>query len=172
MKGESLFKHPALIGYLVRKIREKYPRTQVGKTMIQKMIYFLVRMRTADFAYSLYHYGPYSFEVAEELNFAEQSGIIKSEWVVDKGYFIEPTSGLDRFNDLLEPNEKAAIRNLVDKFGDLTAIQLSIIATAFFLKDNFSVPNERLAEVVKSIKPMHRIDFIKKALKKAEIVKA
>lgn len=142
MKGNSIFKNPALIGYLAKKIQVEYPNRQVGKTYIQKMIYLLNRNDVVDFNYSMYHYGPYSSEVSGELNFAQNTGIVQVKWIDDKGYFIESTSKLN-------------------------AIELSIIATGFFLKDNFGVSDSELVNVIHQFKPDHTVEFIENILRRA-----
>lgn len=169
MSGKSIFKNPTLIGYLVKKIRVEYPKRQVGKTIIQKMMYLLNRNDVVDFDYSMYHYGPYSSEVSGELNFAQNTGIIQVKWIDDKGYFIESTSKLKKFEKLITGGEKRAIDEIVERFGSFNAIELSIIATAFFLKDNFGVPNTELVNVIHQIKQDHTIEYIESILRKAGI---
>jgi len=170
MKDESIFKNPALIGYLVKRIGIKYPGKQVGKTVIQKMMYLLARNNVVNFGYSMYHYGPYSAEVSGELNFAENSGIVQIKWIDDKGYFIDSTPKLKKFDSLIAKEEKQAIDEMIKKFGNFNAIELSIIATAFFLKDNFGVTDTNLVTVVHQVKQNHSINHIKSVLQKGGIL--
>lgn len=167
---KSIFKNPALIGCLVKKINEKYPEKQVGKTIIQKNMYLLTRSKIVDFDYSMYHYGPFSSEVSGELNFAENAGIIQIKWVDEKGYFITATSKIKEFDSLITDEEKKAIENIVEKFGDFKAIDISIMASAFFLKDNFGVSDAELVEVIHQIKQNHSSEYIKNVLQKATIL--
>ena len=171
MRTESIFESPALIGYLVKRLVSKHPHKQVGKTLVQKMIYLLTRRGVVDFDYSMYHYGPYSAEVAGELNFAECAGIVKINWVDEKGYFIQPGPELDKFESLPPKNQREAIDTLIERFGHFNAIELSILTTALFLKDNFGVPDGRLAEVVHTVKSNHRLDFIEEKLRETGIIK-
>lgn len=170
MKWKSIFKNPALISYLVKKIRIEYPKRQVGKTIIQKMVYLLNRNDAVDFDYSMYHYGPYSSEVSGELNFAQNIGIVQVEWIDDKGYFIESTAKLKKFEKLITEEEKKAIDEIVERFGSFNAIELSIIATAFFLKDNFGVRDTELVTVIHRFKQDHSAEYIKKVLRKSGIL--
>ena len=167
MVVESIFKNPTLIGYLVKKIKMKDPKKQVGKTIIQKMMYLLARDNIVDFNYSMYHYGPYSAAVSGELNFAENTGIVQIKWVDEKGYFIDTTSKLNRFEQLIEEPEKQAINEIVTRFGSFNSIELSIIATASFLKDNFGVSDAELASMVHQIKQNHSVECIEDILQKA-----
>lgn len=171
MKSKSIFKNPMLIGYLVKRIRVKYPRKQVGKTIIQKMMYLLNRDGVVDFDYSMYHYGPYSSALSSELNFAENTDIVQVKWIDDKGYFIGTTAArLKKFEKLVTEGEKQAIDEIVERFGSFTAIELSIIATAFFLKDNFGVSNSKLVTVIHQIKQDHSVEYIESILRKAGIL--
>lgn len=169
MENESLFKNSALIGFLVKRIKEEYPSNQVGKTIIQKMIYILTRINIVDFDYSMYHYGPYSSKVSSELNFCESIGFVQVKWIDDKGYFIETTPKLENFENHISEKEKQAIDDIVKKYGFFSAIELSIIATAFFLKDNFGVHNSKLIPAVHNIKNNHSVEYIEKILQKAEV---
>jgi len=166
---DSIFKCPALIGFLVKKLKEKHRK--VGKTIVQKMMYLLTREKIVDFKYTMYHYGPYSFEVAGELNFAKDTGIVDIQWDEMDGYYdITPGSKLNDFENLIEEKEKKAIEKIVEDFGRFNAIEISIIATALFIKDNFKVPNKELAEKVKKLKPEHKDEYIKHILYRAKII--
>ncbi len=167
MVVESIFKNPTLIGYLVKRINMNDPNKQVGKTVIQKMMYLLTRNNIVDFNYSMYHYGPYSPAVSGELNFAENTGIVQIKWVDEKGYFIEATSKLKKFEKHIAKQEKQEINEIVEKFGSFNSIELSIIATAFFLKDNFGVSDTELVSMVHQIKQNHQVEYIESVLQKA-----
>ena len=170
MMVESIFTYPTLLGYLLKRMEDGYPDKQIGKTIVQKMMYLLTREGTVDFNYSMYHYGPYSSEVSGELNFANSAGIVNINWVDDKGYFINSTQKLENFMNRLTDQDKQVVDELVNKFGKFNAIQLSLIATAFFLKDNFNVSDVRLAEVVHDAKPKYSHGYIKTVLQSAGIL--
>ena len=170
MMVESIFTYPTLLGYLLKRMEDGYPDKQIGKTIVQKMMYLLTREGTVDFNYSMYHYGPYSSEVSGELNFASSAGIVNINWVDDKGYFINSTQKLENFKNLLTDQDTQVIDELVKKFGRFNAIELSLIATAFFLKDNFNVLDVKLAEVVHDAKPKYSHEYIKAVLQSAGIL--
>jgi hypothetical protein len=56
----SIFKNPAVIGYLVKKMSEFYPGKQIGKTIVQKLIFLLVEKNIFYFRYSMFNYGHFS----------------------------------------------------------------------------------------------------------------
>lgn len=170
MKSESIFKNPALVGYLVKRAGEEYPGKQIGKTIIQQMMYLLARRNEVNFDHSMHHYGPYSAQVSYELNFAENSDIVQIKWVNDKGYFIKTTPKLKNFASLIADGEKHAIDDIVKKFGEFNAIDLSIITTAFFLKDNFGVHETKLAGVVHQVKQSHSLQYIENVLNKSGVL--
>jgi uncharacterized protein YwgA len=167
---ESIFKSSGLIGYLVKRLNEDYPDKQVGKTVIQKMVYLLSRKNIAKFDFSMYHYGPYSSELSGELSFAEKNGIVKVTWRDNEGYFIKPTNDADKFLALLKEDERQAIDEIAKNFGKFKAIDLSLIATALYLRDNFGVEDSKLAEAVHNAKKRYSPDYIAEVLKSGKIL--
>lgn len=168
--SDNLFKYTAMIGYMVKKLQEARPGKQIGKTFIQKMIYLLTREGAVRFDYSMYHYGPYSSGVERELNLAEQRGFVDLKWVAGAGYFAEATSKLEGFEELVLDSEKQAIEKLVDQYGELNAIDLSLIATAYYMKDNFDTPDERLSETIHGLKPKYDVGYIEGVLGKGGVL--
>ena len=166
----SMFRNSGLMGYLVKSLNQKYPDRQIGKTVIQKMMYMLSRNGIAEFDFSMYHYGPYSSDVAGELDFAERNGIVEMRWVDEKGYYIRPTGKADELSILLNDVEKHAVDKLVEQFGHFKAIDLSLIATALYLKDNFGVKDERLVDAVHNAKKKYAPAYIEGVLKAGGII--
>jgi uncharacterized protein YwgA len=168
---ESIFKHPALITYLVKILHERYPNKQIGKTVIQKLIYLLTLRSSMDIRYSMYYYGPYSQEVNDGLNLAESIDAVEIKWINDKGYFISTQpSGLEKLEPLLDKTKTECIEAVVDEFGNLMASELSIIATGLYLRDNFSTPDEQLIDAIHDIKRQYSIDYIKEVLEKGGVM--
>lgn len=161
---ESMFRNSGLIGYLVKRLNETYPGKQIGKTIIQKIMYLLSRSDVANFSFSMYHYGPYSSEVSGELNFAERNGIVDISWKDAEGYYINPTEKGQDFEHLLSDGEKRAVDDMVARFGKYKAIDLSLIATALYLKDNFDVEEDRLVEAVHNAKKKFSPEYIRSIL--------
>jgi len=82
---KEMLKGPAIIYYLVKQLKEKYPDKQVGKTVIQKLMYLFESKSNGDFEFTMYHYGPYSSKVGEYVNIAEVLGLIKQNGNQRKG---------------------------------------------------------------------------------------
>jgi uncharacterized protein YwgA len=166
--NESILRGVAMVSHSVKKLSEKYPDSQIGKTIVQKIMYMLTRERAIDFNYSMYHYGPYSAQVSSEINFAENIGAVEIDWISDKGYFIKPKS--DELEGVLSEGDKQAIDRVIDKYGGFNAIEISIIATALFVEDNFEVTDtEELVRVVTSLKPQYS-NRIKNILKEGGVI--
>ena len=166
--NESILRGVAMVSHSVKKLSEKYPDSQIGKTIVQKTMYMLTREGVIDFNYSMYHYGPYSSQVSSEINFAENIGAVEIDWISDKGYFIKPKS--DELGGVLSEGDKQAIDRVIDKYGGFNAIEISIIATALFVEDNFEVTDtEELVRVVTSLKPQYS-NRIKNILKEGGVI--
>lgn len=171
--NRTIFRSIAIISYLTSKIHEEYSTKQVGKTVIQKMIYLLkVKEKIVDFNYSMYHYGPYSSEVDGEIDFADDIGALNVEWKPEKGYYITTKEEiLKHFLSFLTKEEKSSIDKLVKDYGKYSATELSIIATACYIKENkknFRMSNEQdIIEGVHSLKPEYDKEYIEKILRKS-----
>ena len=166
---KKVLRNIKLIYWLIKKLEEKYPGQQIGKTKIQKLMYLLEDSLNEDFGYTMYHYGPYSNEIAESLNVANIIGWLDMEWHVGEGYYISlknPSSISE-----IQPDEETKINEVVEKYGHFTALELSIITTAVYVKKNFDVndPNE-IIDIVLSLKPNNKKEWIKDILERAGVI--
>jgi uncharacterized protein YwgA len=171
----ELFKRLATILFLVKKINEKYPSKQIGKTLIQKMMYLIKREGVVDYTYSMYHYGPFSNEVSSDLNLCEALGMLTIDWNIDKGYIIkrkEDQSGKESiYEKELSNDDKNKIEKIVEEYGSFSTKELSIITTAIFLKEEESIKStDDLVKIVFSLKPDYSEDFIREILKKSRVI--
>jgi uncharacterized protein YwgA len=163
-------KNSAVMSYLIKELSEN-EKDQIGKTIIQKMTYLLNRQGLAKYNFSMYHYGPYTEEVSCELENLRNMNGINILWKPDNGYFIYPTSGIDKFiSDNLSEEEKAKIDANIKKYLNFNAIELSLIATAYYIRDNFGVKTDKeLIETVKSLKPQYH-GRVENVLKKSKVI--
>jgi uncharacterized protein YwgA len=168
MDLKSVFKDVGIICYLVRKLQGVSP--QVGKTVIQKLMYILERKGVGKYNYTLYHYGPYSSKVESLLNYAEFLKGVNVEWGVGRGYFIKPSVNVEHLEKSVSEDKKETINDIVTKVGSLTAKDLSLLSTILYVENQENISNdEELINVVRSIKPLFskeevkgKIDLIKK----------
>jgi len=161
---KQYFRTIAIITYLVDKLQGISP--QVGKTVIQKMMYFLDFKGLGDFNFKLYHYGPYSSIVEGELNYAAYLGAIEIQWLDNQGYSIRPREKAKRYEELLTDDEESIIDDVINTFGRYNAKELALIATILYFRK--TLDDESTVKAVKSIKPQFSEGEIKEKL---EIVK-
>jgi uncharacterized protein YwgA len=144
----------AILGYLIKKLSE-ITTNQIGATSIQKLIYLLNREGVLDYRYTMYHYGPYSGELSYDQNRATQLDLIRVNWIDRQGYDIKSNPKIEDFIKANLPEEKTPlIDKIVAKFGEFHAVDLSLIATAYYVLDNGGADSDsQLIEIVSSIKP-------------------
>ena len=167
---KEMLKGPSLVYHLVKRFKEKYPEKQIGKTIIQKLLFLMETASELDFGYTMYHYGPYSSQVGEYIGLAENLGFISVKWNSNKGYFIEPLQpdenlllDIGNLHDLLD--------EIVGNYGQFTANKLSIIATAAYIKNKFGIESlEELIDAVLRIKPNNSREWIKDVLLEGKVI--
>lgn len=152
-----------LISYLVQELKLRDPHKQVGKTVIQKMIYFLTtRIESIYFDYEMYHYGPFSRKVSKGLNKASDLNLVEIKWKHSQGYFIKP----DRKDKIKEvpPRIKKELNEIIEKYHTFPAVDLSIIATGIHVKQHSEKRGEDLIDIVSSLKTKYSKNRIKDLL--------
>ncbi len=175
-----LLEEAEIISLFVRKISEKNPEHQIGKTIIQKMMYLFEieynnkyeDQKQYDFDYTLYHYGPYSFEINQALNMAKNMKFVSITWNPEKGYFIKPrTINIEnQINENMDQIEEI-VEDLVNGYGSYYARELSIIATAIYVKQhNTDIHDDDLVEIVAALKPKYNVQSIRRILIDANII--
>jgi len=158
-----------MITYVVKSITSISKNKQIGKTFLQKIFYCLQRENIVDLSYTLYHYGPYSTELSRELNLAENMKYLSIEWKDNKGYFIKTTNYSKQLEDFISNDEKKLIDELVKKYVDFSAVDISILTTAFYLKDEYGIKSKNVAQTVNQLKPEYNIDYITSVLQKTDL---
>jgi uncharacterized protein YwgA len=152
MLTQELEKNAAVLSFVLKKINEAHKDKQIGKTIIQKIFYLLKRENIINLNFSLYHYGPFSSEVSEVIDYARENGFISVNWIDEKGFQIKTKN---KKHIPLDDDVKEKIQKIITIYSDLQANDLSIIATAFFAMDNYKIEEKnKLIEMVHSIKPM------------------
>ncbi len=150
-----------LILYVVKKLNEVGSWT--GNTHIQKIIYLtqsVCNLKLYNFV--LYHYGPYSFDLREDLDFLAISGYLNRE-ADELGYHY-------KVNTNFELSIPVEIQEKVDKitkiFGKAPTALLELITTVDYIIRKFPEKGDReIIETVKKIKPHFPERLIELALK-------
>lgn len=159
-----------IIGTLVDKLNSMYKEKQIGKTIIQKMMFILSRKKVIDVDFSLHHYGPYSPSISDEIDNSKFRELIRIEWRDEQGYFITSTEKAKKSSSKLSNEQLMEIEKTVKQYGQFKAGHISLIATALFIQDNFNVPLASIPKVVHDLKPNYSISDIKDTLKKGGVL--
>ncbi|MDX9799545.1 MAG: hypothetical protein WCY18_08170 [Methanofastidiosum sp.] len=168
-KMEEIREKSAIVGRVIKVLKEKDPSKQIGKTFIQKIMYILDLEKDLKLDYEMYHYGPYSEEVDFLLDVVEEAKLISIEWN-EKGYNILPTTNLEEYLEDKEDLELEKILNrLIDKYIKFNASQLAVISTGLYLKDNYEIEDNDLPKAVKELKPKYKIEDILSLLKQSGV---
>lgn len=155
----------ALIGEL------SHRSDSLGRTALQKEIYFLQELFGVDLGYdfTLYTYGPFTSEILSDLDVAEAMGAVKVN-SVDGRYEIKP--GVDyarirsKATSFLNENE-CKISQLFRDFGRYNAKELELRATIVYADKDLAKLDrgtDELFETVHEIKPGFSSEQIKSAI--------
>lgn len=162
----------SLILHVIERLNKKSYRS--GETSVQKLLYFIQEMLDIDFnyQYELYNYGPFSFNLNEDIDFMENAHVIYKEPDPSGfGFMLIPNKEIEFVQNVLKSKSRyeGKIDQLLDEFSIMPAKNLALLATFIFVLENEKPKTEEEAiEIVKKIKPMHNIFEYPNMLKKAK----
>ena len=111
----------------------------VGRTKLQKILYFCKYINWDVGRYRLHHYGPFSFEVADILNVAKTSNIVKESTSPPYEYSLT-TSGnqfLAKFvGKICDTKKVNQTRLLVEHLSNWSKEDLELAATIDYVHNN------------------------------------
>lgn len=151
-----------LIAHLADRLEGRSP--WFGKTAVQKLVYLLQEVHGVDLGYkfSLYTYGPFSKELASDLDFVHAIEGVSVDYDEEVGGYrispgVENVEIQSKAQEFLESYEDA-IGTVSREFGPLQAKQLELLATLIYVDSDFrekgeEVDFDELVEKVKGIKP-------------------
>lgn len=154
-----------LIAELTIKLKNVSP--QFGKTVLQKLVYIMqeVYMIPCGYGYSLYNYGPFSEELADDLLFFASLEGVKVVWNDGLGFNILEANKTDHFREragnFLKKYEEP-INNAIANFGAMTARDLELYSTIIYVSKE-GLSGSDLNTRVGEIKPYFEGDTIKEA---------
>ena len=165
----------ACIAELARRLEGVSP--QFGKTALQKMVFLLQEIYGVPLGYrfTLYNYGPYSHELATDLDLAE--GIDAVKLVPDEdtgGYHIRPGSNnlsiRKRGKDFLDQHQDT-IDKLINELGRLRARDLELYTTILFVVKNLrhKPSTKDVQDIVEKMKPYFTASEIRSAIRFLEL---
>ncbi|MCP4157284.1 MAG: hypothetical protein GY757_56765 [bacterium] len=166
----------ALIIELADRLQKKSP--QLGKTVMQKMVYLLQEVFGIDCGYyfEFYTYGPFTSELVHDLDYVEHIGGVKILPVQSQkgGFQISPGEKADILKEkgkaFIEGSKvTSALTTLIDQFGSFGASELELRATIVYVERELKQRGQQptiaeVAGVVREAKPKFSPDTIKLAI--------
>jgi len=158
----DLLRMTALVSELLDRIRAN--NVWAGPVHLQKSMFFLQEMRGVplDFEFVLYRYGPYSFELQDEIEYIRGSGILKWFFHDSPGYAtgLETTEASrnirDKLPKLMEKYEDD-LAFVSENIGPMRSMQLERVSTSFYYLVKGLEGDEEIAREVCKVKP--HIDY-------------
>jgi len=154
----------ATISYLA-KAMEHYD-VQFGKTSLQKIVYILQEVYNIEigYPYALYNYGPYSANLASDLDYIAALKGVEVSWVNTGGYSIKPDVEADAFinkSQTFIDSNKVKINEALENFGGFTAKELELRATIiYFVKEYGKQHEEEIFGKIHELKPYFSMEKI------------
>lgn len=144
-------------------LAEKCQGSTLGKTVLQKLVYFLQEWKNVPVGYNfdLYTYGPFSADLLGDLDYTQSLGAVNIEYIINGGYSISPSlqnqEVQDRASDFLRKYE-TDIEEVVRLFGKCAAWQLELRATIHFAYQEMqtrgaSFTDDDIVNTLHSVKP-------------------
>lgn len=154
-----------MILYIINKLNSEGVRN--GETTIQKLTYFIKQKNIldVDYKYVLHNYGPFSFELNDDLKYLEESNLIEKSPDPDGFRFNYIPKSENKIVDNWLKNldfDTDKIDCLLSEFHLLSAKKLGLIATSNYLYDRYKPENdEDLIHLVWKVKPIFSKEEIK-----------
>jgi uncharacterized protein YwgA len=137
-------------------------RARLGKIQLQKLVYFAQNNGLPlGYVFEIYHYGPYSFELSNELGSLDALEIVNVQ-SDPHGYGFQISTGkfADKFT--LPPKYQKKIEKVIDQFGGDSTAKLEVKATIHFVSSVVSGKSE-IIQKVHALKPRFTKEFIQQS---------
>lgn len=163
----------SLMAELVLKLKGISP--QLGKTVLQKLVYILqeVYRVPCGYDYTLYNYGPYSADLADDLSFFAAMEGAKIEWNQGWGYKIEEAEKTEHFRergkDFLDEHA-SKIDKVIKAFGSMNAKELELRSTIIYISKKETLDRASVIHRTGAIKPHFTREMIEDAYAELEPV--
>ncbi len=154
---ESLEEVMKLICGFLEEFQRRLPWRRVGSLILQKMLFLFEQKKKWDLSFSLNHRGPFSELVELGIDRLLVQAIIEVISYSGGGSFIR----LNQNPYSLAEEDRELIRQLVDKYGQLSSEELVILTTAIFLKNRYEIESKnQLIDLIQESRPqMTRSDI-------------
>ncbi|GAB6173063.1 hypothetical protein JCM15765_25410 [Paradesulfitobacterium aromaticivorans] len=156
------WKKYAIIIELTRRLKDVSP--QLGKTALQKMVYLLTEVYgvPSGYVHTLYTYGPYSADLASDIEFVASMGGIELK-ESQRGYSIQESEQgeaiWEKAQEFIEKHS-AQFAQLVKDYGEFNAKELELRSTLVLLQRRGGMSKDMLVKQLRSIKPYFTVDEV------------
>lgn len=133
---------------------------KLGKIQLQKLVYFAQNYGLPlRYKFEIYHYGPYSFELSNDLGSLDALEIVNVQSDPNGyGYQISAGKFADKFT--LTGKYQKKVDRVIKQFGSDTTAQLEVKATIHFVSSVVKSKKE-VIQKVHALKPRFTKEFIK-----------
>jgi uncharacterized protein len=127
-----------LLAYLARRLENR----RLGKTKLQKLVYFLLEAKKipVGYRYRFYTYGPYSDTLAGDVDYLSEIGVLKVAYDVGiGGYNITPGEKAKILEEKAQPFlnfHKQAVDDVLEHLSDKNVRDLELLSTVLYLFSN------------------------------------
>lgn len=145
-------------------------RHDLGKIQLQKLLYFLQESGVPlSYNYEIYHYGPYCFELASNLDSLNSSGVLDVTpdktgygYHISKGKFIDEFYGKD---PAIITKYKKEIDFVINNFYPCNASEIELKATIHFVhkllkESKYPSSKDDVIKKVQELKPKFTPEYI------------
>ena len=154
----SFDKNHAVVAAIADEMKKQ--KSLLGRTKVQKLVFLLSELFQAktDYQFKFYTYGPFSNELAGDIDYHAKIDVLDSIFHLDKGFYeIEPGKFYDEadVHGSLDKQINSSIQSLVSNFGNKTAAELELLSTVVFVNrfDDAGTTLSSLTERTKALKP-------------------
>lgn len=142
-----------------------------GRIHIHKLLYLTHRLLHADlpFSFQLYRFGPYSFDLDNDLRALTSFGIVEQQLRSEAyGPTHRPMANWHSISELQEipPAEKDKLAKMAELIGDSPSGELELVATCLWgeVDQLISGDDAKLVSWVQSVKPRYSKEKVAEAL--------
>jgi len=150
-------KRYAVVLLVIEELRRK--GSCCGETHIQKTVYFLERLfeGVLDYQFILYKYGPFSFNLRDDLGIMESMGVIKVVSQPSHSPKIIPSKLAKKVKELFPKTltcVKEKVEFITDKLASKNVFELETLATSLYVESKLSNNSDlEKAQEITRLKP-------------------
>ncbi len=133
MTNEKKEENIAMVSAIISKLNER--GCEPGKTTIQKLVFFgqMAYNLPIEYSFEPYNYGPYSFELANDLENMEYKGILNVDYNPIIGFKIRRTEKALQDAVILSDTINETIMKLITDWGHSTPKELELFSTFLYI---------------------------------------